>query len=100
MNLTMIAEASLCPECTMYLLGPIVYGGVLIVFILQLQIFRKNMQQACSNTSQVLYNNLSLQISSLGMMCQADHYARRSDLIKAVSVNIVELIWILLIWKA
>jgi hypothetical protein len=42
--------------------------------------FGQSMEQAYSNTSQVLYNNLSLQISSFGMMCQADHYARRSDL--------------------
>jgi hypothetical protein len=36
--------------------------------------FGQSIQQAYSNTSQVLYNNLSLQIS------RPDHYARRSDL--------------------
>jgi hypothetical protein len=51
------------------ILGHIVYEGVLIVFILQLQIFRKNMfgrsmQQAYSNTSQVLYNNEFTNIES------------------------------------
>ena len=85
------------------ILGPIVYGGVLIVFILQLQIFRKNMfgqsmQQAYSNT--VLYNNLSLQISSLGCVRLTITREEATYLIKAVSVYIVELIWILLIWKA